>query len=88
MSDTTDTKPLTVQVPKRIEVTVQRLNGGRVERDFREELAAKIASGYRVTSLSCVPGAFDRGVMIALEKTEEITFDELMEDVHAKLRGE
>lgn len=86
MSDTTDTKPLTVQVPKRIEVTVQRLNGGRVERDFREELAAKIASGFRVTGMTS--HGYGSGVTISLEKAEELTFEELMEDIHAKLKGE
>jgi len=68
-----------VPVAKAMTATVFRNMSPRVEKEFTEELAAKIGMGCKVTGITRGPG----GVTIHMVKTEEWTFEELMNEVRA-----
>jgi len=71
----------TVQVKKQVTVSVHHAMGARVQREFREELSAKLDQGYQVAGL--VRGR--DGVVLTLEKFEPWTFDDLMSEINEKL---
>jgi hypothetical protein len=74
-------KAATVPVVKHAEFTVFRKMGTRSLREFRDDLAAKIAEGYKVYQYARVHG----GVKIQLGKTEEWPFEEFLGEVQEML---
>lgn len=72
------------EVAKTIAVQIRGNLSPRIERELREEVAGKLAQGYRVTRM--VDSGY--GVTVELQKFEPWTLDELFADIKSKLKGE
>lgn len=73
------TPPVTVN--RRVVVDVKRLEGGRSEREFVDELSGKLAQGYRVENLVDTY----EGIRLELVKPDEWSLDELLSEVKGRL---
>jgi hypothetical protein len=79
----TNKKPANiVTVPKYAVFTVRAGMSPREEREFSEELQAKLAQGYRVLSY----GKSHRGVEVNLVKDEHWTVEEFVAELQGQLR--
>ncbi len=74
-------KAATVPVVKHAEFTVFRKMGTRSLREFQDDLAAKMAEGYKVYNYAKHGG----GVRIQLGKTEDWSFPDFLEEIQEML---